>query len=68
VPLSKSAEDAWNATANAALDAARATGDNTVIELTPEEAQAFADAVAAVTNAYVDSVGGADTLAAMRGE
>ena len=68
VPLSKSAEDAWNATANAALDAARAAGDNTVIDLTPEEAQAFADAVAAVTNAYVDSVGGADTLAAMRGE
>ncbi len=68
VPLSKSAEDAWNATANAALDAARATGDNTIIDLTPEEAKAFADAVAPVTNAYVDSVGGADTLAAMRGE
>jgi TRAP-type transport system periplasmic protein len=68
VPLSKSAEDAWNATADAALDAARAAGNNTVIDLTPEEAQVFADAVAAVTNAYVESVGGTDTLAAMRGE
>jgi TRAP-type C4-dicarboxylate transport system substrate-binding protein len=68
VPLSKSAEDAWNATANAALDAARAAGDNTVIDLTPEEAQAFADAVASVTDAYVAQVGGEDVLAKMRGE
>ena len=68
VPLSKSAEDAWNATANAALEAARAAGDNTVIDLTAEEAQAFADAVAPIVDAYVASVGGADTLAAMRGE
>jgi TRAP-type C4-dicarboxylate transport system substrate-binding protein len=68
VPLSKSAEDAWNATANAALEAARAAGDNTVIDLTPEEAQAFADAVAAVTDAYVAQVGGEAVLAKMRGE
>lgn len=67
IPLSKSAEDAWNATANAAMDAARASGDNTVIDLTPEEAQAFADAVAAVTNKYVASVGGEATLAKMQG-
>lgn len=66
--LSQSAEDAWNATAAAALEAARATGDNTIIELTPEEAQAFADAVATVTDAYVAQVGGAATLAKMRGE
>jgi TRAP-type C4-dicarboxylate transport system substrate-binding protein len=66
-PLSKSAEDAWNATANAAMEAARASGDNTVIDLTAEEAQAFSDAVAAVTDAYVASVGGEATLAKMRG-
>ncbi|AZQ67286.1 TRAP transporter substrate-binding protein [Silicimonas algicola] len=64
--LSESAETAWNATADAALQAARDSGDNTVIELTEEEAQPFADAVADVTQAYVDSVGGADALAAMQ--
>lgn len=67
IALSQSAEDAWNATAGAALDAARAAGDNTVIDLTPEEIAAFAAAVAGVTNAYVESVGGQDTLKAMRG-
>lgn len=68
VALSKSAEDAWNATANAALEAARASGDNTVVDLTPEEAAAFETAVAAVTDAYVASVDGAAALAAMRGQ
>lgn len=67
VELSKSAEDAWNATAAAALEAARAAGDNTVVDLTPDEAQAFADAVAAVVDNYVASVNGAATLAKMRG-
>ena len=66
--LSKSAEDAWNATADAAMQAARDAGDNTVIDLTDEEAQAFTDAVADVVNAYVEQVGGAEALAAMRGE
>lgn len=68
IEVSKSAEVAWNATADAALAAARATGDNVVIDLTPEEAQAFADAVAAVTDKYVASVGGEAALAKMRGE
>lgn len=68
IPLSKSAEDAWNATANAAMEAARATGDNTVIDLTPEEAQAFADAISAVTEKYVAGVGGEATLAKMQGK
>lgn len=68
VALSQSAEDAWNATADAALDAARAAGDNVVIELDEAQIAAFAEAVAAVTNAYVDSVGGAEALAAMRGQ
>lgn len=67
VALSKNAEDAWNATAAAALEAARAAGDNTIVDLAPAEAQAFADAVAAVVDNYVASVDGATTLAKMRG-
>jgi TRAP-type C4-dicarboxylate transport system substrate-binding protein len=66
--LSRSAEEAWNATADSALEAARATGDNTFIDLTEDEAAAFADAVAEVVNGYVEQVGGQDALAAMRGE
>lgn len=65
--LSKSAEDAWNVTADAALETARASGDNIVIDLSEGEIAAFASAVAAVTDAYVDAVGGKDTLAAMQG-
>ena len=67
VPLSKSAEDAWNATANAALEAARASGNNTIVDLSADEAKAFSDAVADVVNKYVASVGGDATLAKMRG-
>ena len=54
----------WNATAHCrARSRARLTGDNTVIDLTPEEAQAFADAVAPMTETIVASVGGAERLA-----
>ena len=56
--LSRSAEEAWNATADSALQAARDAGNNTIIELSEEEAQVFNDAVAEVTNAYVARVGG----------
>jgi TRAP-type C4-dicarboxylate transport system substrate-binding protein len=66
--LSKNAEDAWRAAADAALEAAAATGDNTIVELGAEEAAAFADAVAAVTDKYVSDVDGAATLAALRGQ
>ena len=66
--LSKSAEDAWNATSDDGVAKARATGDNVFIDLTEEEAAAFADAVADVVNAYVAEVGGEDALAVMRGE
>ena len=66
--LSKSAEDAWLVTANAAMDAARADANNTVIDLTDAEAAAFSDAVAGVVESYVASVDGASALAAMRGE
>ena len=66
--LSKSAEDAWLVTANAAMDAARADSNNTVIDLSEAEAAAFADAVAGVVDAYVTGVDGSAALAAMRGE
>ena len=66
--LSQSAEDAWLATAAAAMQAARADAANTVIDLTPEEVAAFQAAVAGVVDAYVASVDGAATMAAMRGE
>lgn len=66
--LSKSAEDAWNVTANAAIAAARADGKNTIVDLSADEAQAFADAVAGVVGAYVASVGGEAALAAMQGQ
>lgn len=66
--LSQNAEEAWNATADAALQAARDAGDNTVIDLSEEEAQAFTDAVATVVDSYVAEVGGEDAMAAMRGE
>ena len=65
--ISRSAEEGWLATADAALEAARADSGNTVIELTEEEVQAFADAVEPVTQAYIDSVDGqaaADAMAA----
>ena len=66
--LSESAEVAWNATADAALEAAKASGENTIVELSADEAAAFAAALADVTDAYVADVGGGATLAAMRGE
>ncbi len=68
VPLSKSAEDAWNVTATASIAAARAAGDNTIVDLTAAEIAAFADAVSGVVDAYVSAHDGAATLAAMRGE
>jgi hypothetical protein len=49
------------------MEAARADATNTVVDLTPEEIAVFAEALAGVTQGYVDAVGGADTLAAMNG-
>ena len=66
--VSESAETSWRATADAAIEAARADAKNTVVDLTEDEAKAFADAVAEVVNGYVAQVGGEATLAAMRGE
>ncbi|KEP70019.1 C4-dicarboxylate ABC transporter substrate-binding protein [Thioclava dalianensis] len=66
--ISKMTEEAWIATAAAALDAARASDSTTVIDLDAAGAQPFNDALADVTDTYVSKVGGAATLAAMRGE
>lgn len=66
--LSKSAEEAWYATANASLEAARADSKNVMVDLTAEEIAAFSAAIRGVVDAYVASVDGAAALAAMRGE
>lgn len=66
--VSESAETSWNATADAAIAAARETGDNTFVDLDEAGAEAFANAVAEVVNGYVGQVGGEAALAAMRGE
>lgn len=66
--LSQSAEEAWNAAAEAAVAAARTTGDNTFVDLDAAGAQQFADAVSEVTAAYVASVGGDAALAAMQAQ
>lgn len=66
--LSKSAEDAWMATATASLEAARADSNNVVIDLSDDEIAAFASAISGVVDTYVSGVDGAATLAAMRAE
>ncbi len=68
IPLSRSAEEAWLATADAATKVSRDAGDNVIIELTDGEIAAFSDAVADVVNAYVETHDGAATLSALRGE
>jgi len=66
--LSKSAEEAWYATADASLEAARADSKNVMVDLTADEIAAFSAAIQGVVDAYVASVDGAAALAAMRGE
>lgn len=65
IGLSRSAEEAWPATANAALDAARADARNQVVDPSKAEVAALAEAVKGATQAYVDSVDGAEILAIM---
>jgi TRAP-type C4-dicarboxylate transport system substrate-binding protein len=64
--VSNNAESAWNATGVAGVARARLDDKNTFVDLTPEEIQAFADAVSAVTTDYVAAVGGDAALAAMQ--
>ena len=66
--VSQSAEDAWNATANAGVATARALPENTFVDLTDEEAAAFAEVIMSVTGAYVENVSGQDALAAMQAD
>ncbi|MFV0245737.1 MAG: TRAP transporter substrate-binding protein [Qingshengfaniella sp.] len=66
--LSKSAEEEWQQTADAAVQAARDAGNNTIIELSSEEAQPFADLVEPVAAKYRTSVNGDETFQAMIGK
>lgn len=67
--LSKSAEDGWNAKALRVIESLKASGDNTVIELSDEEAAAFGKLTLPVTDRIVKEVdGGENILAAMRGK
>lgn len=67
--LSKSAEDGWNAKAQRVIESIKASGDNTVIELSDEEAAAFGKLTLPVTDRIVGEIdGGKDILAAMRGK
>jgi len=64
--LSRSAEEGYFAEGDAAIEAARAAGDNTFVDLSEAEVAVFAEALSAVTQAYVDDVGGEATRAAMQ--
>ena len=66
--LSQHAEAAWNAKAEATIQALREAGDNTIVELTDEQAAAFAEKVVPVTERLIAEMGAEDVLAAMRGE
>ncbi|MFC7704193.1 TRAP transporter substrate-binding protein [Plastorhodobacter daqingensis] len=67
--LSKSAEDGWNARAEETLEALRADPAKTVVDLSDEEIAAFDAVLSPLTETLVAQVpGGAEALAAMRGE
>ena len=66
--LSRRAEEAWIATAEAGIEAARASDRTTVIDLSEDEIAAFDAALSPVTDAYIAQVGGEAALAAMRGQ
>lgn len=68
IGLSRSGEEAWNARALDAIESVRANARNTVVDLSQEEAQAFADITLAFTERMVESLGAQQVLAAMRGE
>ncbi|MDO7733665.1 MAG: TRAP transporter substrate-binding protein DctP, partial [Paracoccaceae bacterium] len=68
IELSKSAEDAWNATGEAGVARARKDAKNTFVDLSADGIASFESAVAGVVDAYVKSVGGEAAMAAMRGK
>lgn len=66
--LSQHAEEGWAARAASVWQGLKDVGDNTVIELTADEAAAFGAVTLPVTDAVVGSIaGGADVLRAMQG-
>jgi TRAP-type C4-dicarboxylate transport system substrate-binding protein len=68
VGLSRSGEEHWNARAKATIEKIRSTGDNTVIELTKEQAAEFGKKVLPVTDKIVKDLKAEDVLAAMQGK
>ncbi len=66
--LSKSAEDAWNAKADDTIGVLKANASNTVIELSPDEIEAFAKVTMPVAEKVIADLDAADVLKAMRGE
>lgn len=64
--VSTSAETAWNETGVTGVARARQDAKNTFVDLTEEEAAAFAELVLPVTESYVAAVGGEATRAAMQ--
>ncbi len=66
--LSQKGEEAWNARADETVQKLRDAGDNTVIDLSPEEIEAFAKLTLPVTEKLVAEMGAADVLAAMQGK
>jgi TRAP-type C4-dicarboxylate transport system substrate-binding protein len=65
--LSQSGEEAWNGRATETIQKLRDAGDNTVIDLSEEEIQAFGDLTLPVTDKLIADMGAEDVLAAMRG-
>lgn len=65
--LSQSAEEGWNARAEQVIEQIKAAGDNTVIELTDEEAAAFGALTLPVTEQIISDMGAEDVLSSMKG-
>jgi len=65
--LANNAETEWNKTAVAGVERARGDDKNTFVDLTEAEAQAFADIVLPVTQAYIDEVGGQELYDTIQG-
>lgn len=65
--LSKSAEDAWHAKGKKAMADAAAAGDNTVIELTAEEAAAFGAITLSIRDKVIAELGAEAVYEAMKG-
>jgi TRAP-type C4-dicarboxylate transport system substrate-binding protein len=66
--LSESAEAGWNARAASVVESLKAAGDNTVIELSDEEADAFGELTLPVTGKIVGELGAENVLKAMQGQ